>query len=121
MEELKLIVAGGRDFAYPDLLACTINEFADGKYKDYAVSIVSGKARGADMLAYQFAVQNNIKVYSFPADWASYGKGAGFRRNEEMGRFADALVAFWDGQSRGTEHMIKFMKSLGKPVDIIRY
>jgi hypothetical protein len=42
-------------------------------------------------------------------------------RNAEMAQFADGLLAFWDGESRGTDNMIQQMKRLGKPVKVVRY
>ena len=122
MNEFKLIVAGGREFEDALLLAAKINELANGEYKDKAVSLVSGMARGADKLAYQFAQRHGIKVYEFVPDWnGPLGKGAGFARNKDMGNFADGLLAFWDGESRGTAQMIEFMRSLKKPVHVVRY
>jgi hypothetical protein len=119
-QEFKLIVAGGRDFNDADLMATELSKYTEGlDSKDLAV--VSGMARGADALGHILAKHNGIKVYEFPADWDRYGKRAGFMRNEEMGRFADALIAFWDGESRGTRHMIEFMRSLNKPVHVVRY
>ena len=110
MKEFKLIIAGGRDFTDTKLLSGVIDQLVNrGELKDYAVSIVTGMARGADMLAH------------FPADWNQYGKRAGFIRNKQMGDFADGLLAFWDGQSRGTKQMIEYMQSLGKPTHIVRY
>jgi hypothetical protein len=35
-----------------------------------------------------------------------------------MAQYADALVAVWDGESRGTDHMIGEMQKLGKPVSV---
>jgi hypothetical protein len=78
-------------------------------------------ARGADMLGFQFAREHGVKCYQFPADWNQYGKRAGFIRNKQMGDFADGLLAFWDGESRGTKQMVEYMQSLKKPVHIIRY
>ena len=121
MNEFKLIVAGGRDFNDYGKAKEEILTLANGPLNDYAVSIVCGLARGADAMGLAFAVENNVIHYDFPADWDKYGKRAGILRNEEMGKFADGLLAFWDGQSRGTKHMIEFMKGLGKPVRIIKY
>lgn len=73
--------------------------------------VLSGTARGVDQLGEQWAKENNIKVARFPADWSSHGKGAGYIRNELMADNADALVALWDGESRGTKHMIKIARS----------
>lgn len=123
MKEFKLIVAGGRDFNDRDLMVRELNDLCDtgGPYANYHLNIVSGMARGADALGHSLAKENHIPVYEFSADWDKHGKRAGFIRNEAMGRFADALIAFWDGESRGTSHMISFMQSLKKPVHIVRY
>jgi hypothetical protein len=119
--EFKLIVAGGRGFNNGAMLAAVLHDLANTVYKEQAVSIVSGMARGADKLGHYFAKSNGVKVYEFPAKWNELGIRAGMVRNEEMGRFADGLCAFWDGQSRGTFHMIQYMQKLNKPVHIYRY
>ena len=118
--EFKLIVAGGRDFNDAVLLERVLIALADVDYADMALSIVSGMARGADALGYQFAQANGVKCYEFPADWDTHGKRAGFIRNKQMGDSADGLLAFWNGSS-GTEHMISYMQSLTKPVHIVYY
>ena len=121
MQEFKLIVAGGRDFSDAKMLEKAITDLAEGDYADKAVSIVSGMARGADMLGYLFAVKHNVVVYAMPADWEQYGKRAGMIRNKAMGDMADALLAFHDGASKGTKQMIDYMRKLGKPVHVIPY
>jgi hypothetical protein len=68
--------------------------------------VLSGTARGADTLGEQWAKRNNIPVERYPADWDTHGKRAGFLRNWRMARKGDALIALWDGLSRGTEQMI---------------
>ena len=120
-KEFKLIVAGGRDFEDYEKLSTELLALALDTYKDRDVSIISGMARGADALAVRFAKEHNVMLYEFPADWNGFGKRAGFVRNEQMAQFADGLLAFWDGQSRGTEHMIGTMRDLGKPVQVINY
>lgn len=120
MDEFKLIVAGGRDFTDAKMLDKAILDLAEEEYADKAISIVSGMAQGADMLGYMFAVKNNVVVYTMPADWEQHGKRAGMLRNKEMGEFADALLAFYSG-SKGTKHMIDYMRKLGKPVHVIPY
>lgn len=121
MREFKLIVAGGRDYNNYPQAASKITEIALEELADYAVSIVSGMARGADRIGYQFAQRNNVQCYEFPADWNRYGRAAGYRRNEAMAEFADGLLAFWDGQSRGTKHMIESMQRLNKRVWVVYY
>lgn len=121
MREYKLIVAGSRSFSSWPLLYHTLMDLCmEGALADKSVSIVSGMARGADALGAQFARTVGVKLYEFPADW-SLGKTAGFERNKAMGDFSDGLLAFWDGQSKGTLHMISYMRKLGKPVEVITY
>lgn len=119
---MKLIVAGGRDFTDSSRMDAELkNLVLNGTLPD-DVELVCGMARGADITAYHLwkhVYQN--PVYEFPAKWDTYAKPAGFIRNEEMAEFADFLVAFWDGASRGTRHMIETMKAKGKPVIVIRY
>lgn len=121
MEEFKLIVAGSRSFNDYDLMTRVLYAMADVEFSDRALSIVSGMARGADALAVRFAQEHKVKLYKFPANWNGLGKRAGFIRNTQMGDFSDGLLAFWDGQSNGTKHMVEYMHKLQKPVHIIKY
>lgn len=121
LKDYKVIVAGSRGFDDAFQLETELNNYVEKLGDQYAVSIVSGMAKGADRLAYQFAKENHVVCHEFPADWDQYGKVAGYRRNAEMARFADALIAFWDGESRGTKNMIDTMRNLNKPVEIILY
>ena len=119
--EFKLIVAGSRGFNNYAKLSAAIEQVANGELAHREVSIVSGMARGADLMGHRFAKENGIVVYEFPADWDAFGKRAGFIRNEQMGKFADGLLAFWDGASPGTTNMIHFMQRLNKFTHVIRY
>ena len=49
----------------------------------------------------------------FPADWNRFGRTAGPKRNKQMANYANTLVAFWDGKSRGTKNMIDLAKCRG--------
>ena len=120
MAEFKLIVAGGRDFNDAHLLIKELVCLADVVYHDQNVSIVSGMARGADLIAAHFAQANNVMLYEMPADWTK-GRGAGYARNADMAEFADGLLTFWDGESRGTKHMIETMRFKGKPTYVVMY
>lgn len=119
---MKLIVAGGRDFTDSSRMDAELkNLVLNGTLPD-DVELVCGMARGADITAYHLwkhVYQN--PVHEFEAEWDKHGKAAGFLRNTQMALFADFLVAFWDGTSKGTKHMIETMQSLRKPVIVIRY
>lgn len=118
---MKLIIAGGRDFSNYDLLKAEATKFlAELKASD--VEIVSGAARGADLLGEQFAKENRYGLKIFPADWDQYGKYAGYRRNQEMAEYSDSALCFWNGISRGTMHMIGLMEARTvKFLKVVRY
>lgn len=69
-------------------------------------TVLSGTARGIDRIGERWAAERDIPIERHPAEWDKYGKSAGYRRNAEMVKVADALVAFWDGKSPGTENTI---------------
>ena len=117
---MKIVIAGSRNFNNYDFLENKINELIKNKQIDIT-EIVSGKAKGADFLGEKYASLNNISIKEFPANWNLYGKKAGFLRNQEMGNYADVLIAFWDGNSKGTKHMIDYMKSLKKQVFVFNF
>ena len=106
----RVIIAGSRDFSDYDVL----KSYADVKLSNISrrdsIEVVSGCARGADTLGERYAEERGYGIKKFPADWNRYGKSAGYLRNVEMAEYADALIAFWDGKSKGTEHMICIAK-----------
>jgi len=119
-EPMNLIVAGGRDFNDYERLSAVLFAFAD-KYPNRAITIVSGMARGADKLAWEFCRRENVSCIEMPADWDRYGKRAGYLRNEAMANISHAVIAFWDGQSRGTKHMIDYALTKGLIVQVESY
>ena len=113
---MKLIIAGSREFNDYSLLEKELNP-----YKHIITEIVSGNARGADSLGERYALEYNIPIKIFKADWNNLGRRAGIVRNHQMGNYADLLLAFWDGKSKGTKDMIDYMKKLGKIGKVILY
>ena len=116
---MKIIVAGGRD-AEPALYLVDKAIEESGMKKDMT-QLVHGAARGIDSAAGEWAKINNIPVHVFPADWSKYGKSAGPIRNKQMAEYADALIAIWDGISRGTKHMIETAESMNLKIYIYDY
>lgn len=114
----QVIIAGGRDFANYELLQNKCDQFFREKRP---TAIISGLARGADTLGTRYARERGIQVLEFPADWERLGRRAGMVRNLQMLEAADAVVAFWDGQSRGTAHMVNETKKRGLPLRVVRY
>ena len=82
--------------------------------------MLHGGARGADQLGFRWAVKHHIRSRCFAAQWERFGKSAGIRRNYQLAQEGDLLIAFWDGRSPGTRHIIGCMQQLGKPVVVIQ-
>ena len=80
--------------------------------------IISGGARGIDSLGERYAKEHNIPLEVYPADWARYGRAAGRRRNAVMAEKAEALIALWDGESPGTNNMIKLAEAMKLQVKV---
>ncbi len=108
---MKTIIAGSRGVNKAQAVADAIQ--ASGFN---IATVISGTARGADRLGEQWAAKNNIPVERYPALWDVEGRSAGYRRNERMADVAEALIAIWDGESRGTKHMIDIAKQRGLKV-----
>jgi len=116
MVNLRIIVAGCRSFNDYDYVKEKIDEVISKYDCDY-IEIITGGAKGADLLGNRYARENNIKLTIYHAQWTNYGKSAGFIRNTQMAQWAKedghkgVLIAFWDGKSRGTSHMVGIAKS----------
>ena len=121
MENFKVIIAGSRGFSNYKLLKEKCNEYLREKRKEYNIIIISGGARGADTFGEKYAQDEGFSLEVFPANWNKFGKSAGFIRNEQMAEVADALIAFWDGKSNGTKHMIEIMENKKLLVRVVNY
>ena len=121
MENFKVIIAGSRGFSNYKLLMEQCNKFLREKRKTSNIIIVSGHARGADTLGEKYAQDEGFALETYPAQWKKLGKQAGYRRNEQMAEVADALIAFWDGSSKGTKHMIDIMNEKKLLVRVVQY
>ena len=136
---IRVVIAGSRDFNDYKYLEAKCHKVFYTLAKTYFIfsghikedvpnmEIVSGAARGADTLGERFAKEYNIKVKRFPADWDAFGKSAGYIRNKQMAEYAMAddstgvLIAFWDGESKGTQHMINLATKNGLKVFVVNY
>ena len=112
---MKLIIAGSHTFTDYQLLCQTL---APERHR--ITQVITGGAKGADQLGYRWACKHTIRHQLFRADWERFGRSAGLRRNHQMVQAGDVLIAFWDGRSSGTAHMVQCMRQRGKPVVVIR-
>ena len=116
----KVIIAGSREFKDYKLLKKKMNKILSDVKED--IEIVSGTADGADTLGEKYALEKGYELKFFPAPWDDvegkpdwqigvrrngdeYWKGAGYFRNEQMAKYADAAILFWKNNSAGTANM----------------
>ena len=117
----RVIIAGTRSFNDYEQLRDSCNSLLSEKQRTHTVVIISGTARGADQMGERYARERGYEIRQFPADWEQYGKSAGHIRNAKMADNADALIAFWDGESKGTKNMIDNARRKGLAVRVIQY
>lgn len=112
---MRVLVCGSRDFHYPALVAMRLAQLpADA-------IVMHGAARGVDTIAAKIAAGLGLEIEDYPADWKRYGKRAGIERNLDMlDARPDLVIAFWDGQSRGTAHTIREAEKRGIRVEVHR-
>ena len=89
-------------------------------HADHLTAVVSGGATGADTFGETWAMMYDKPVKVFKAEWERLGKKAGIMRNAEMSIYGDGLIAFWDGKSTGTAHMIRMMVNAEKWTYVVR-
>ena len=122
--EYMVIRAGSREMADYEAAKKAIGEAFSEIGGGTPVRIVSGHCRGADILGERYAREHSLELAVFPAEWNRYGRRAGFIRNTRMAEFATeegsegTLIAFWDGQSRGTKMMIGIAEKKGLSIHV---
>ena len=108
---MKVIIAGSR------AIADYISVYHAVRRSGFPISrVLSGMAAGVDTLAIRFATEDGLPLDPYPAQWSRWGRSAGYKRNVQMADNANGLIAIWDGQSRGTRHMIEYAKGRGLQV-----
>lgn len=113
---MKVIIAGSRD----ETVTHSVMERIVHESGFQVSEVVCGMARGVDTAGADWARRSGVPVREMPADWTTYGRSAGPKRNAAMADYADALIAVWDGRSRGTEHMIAAATKKGLPIHLHR-
>lgn len=106
----KIVIAGSRKFNDYDFLKKKVNKFLENKKDSHKIIIISGHAKGTDELGERYAKEKGYNTKIYPAEWKKYGRAAGPIRNKIMINKANALIAFWDGKSRGTSSSINLAK-----------
>lgn len=116
--DMRVIIAGSRTLGFNEVRQAMVNAITEGLKPTL---IVSGTANGVDRAGELWAFKAGLPVIKYPADWDNLGKRAGYVRNKIMSENADALVAVWDGRSKGTDHMIRLAKNKNLQVYVYTY
>lgn len=82
--------------------------------------IISGGAKGIDTCARLWAEEKGLLFTEFLPDYERYGRSAPLVRNRLIVDYADAVLALWDGKSKGTVYTVNYAKKQGKPVAFFR-
>lgn len=127
--KFSLIVAGSRGYSdYEEI--CTILDYVLQRKvsEGNTIEIVSGGAKGADMMAHNYAISRGFASKIIEANWDRYGKSAGYKRNESMHTYTSltsneqrGCICFWDRESRGTKHNFKLARENGTQLVVYDY
>lgn len=113
---MRVAVIGSRTYTDTQFIFDNLDKIDDKRGIDF---IVSGGARGADIRSRWWANNKSKQLLEFLPNWNMYGKSAGFIRNEKIVDNADLVLAFWDGESKGTKHSIDL--AIKKNIRIITF
>ena len=118
MEIKRVLIAGSRSFTNYEKLKKHIDFYVSKIKTNYQIIIISGGAKGTDLLGEQYAEENGFKIEKYLPDWKSYGKSAGIKINKIMVETSDYIICFWDGISKGTKSTIDYARQFNKPLRV---
>lgn len=119
--QFGLIVTGSPSIESEELVYSSLDKMTRHRQPTL---VLSGGNKGPDLIGGAWALAKNLHVMWFYPEFSRYGAWARAQSNWEMGALASrlngGLVAFWDGKSRDTQHMIQAARSLDLSVRIVR-
>jgi len=118
VENMKIAIIGSRSFTDYELFKVKCDTILSNSK---SITIISGGAKGTDRLAEKYAAEQNIPILIYKANWDLHGKSAGMKRNVLMLNDCTHVIAFWDGNSPGTLHMISQARINGKGLRVIKF
>ena len=107
---MRIAIIGSRTLKIDDV---------DKYIPDGVTEIVSGGAKGIDFCAREYAIKRGIKLVEFLPEYEKFKKGAPLKRNVQIIDYADKIIAFWDGKSRGTKYVIDNCREQNKEIEVI--
>lgn len=115
-----MAVIGSRGYNNYEEFMNYINHYTQNLVAKDLTFVSGGASSGADALIARFCKEHGLRIIEHKADWNKYGRSAGPRRNIDIVNRADMLLAFWDGESRGSKHSIDLARKKGIPVKIVK-
>ena len=109
VNEMKVAIIGSRNLKIENLKNYIPTETTE---------IVSGGAKGIDACAREYSNTNGIKLTEFLPEYEKYQRGAPLRRNIQIIEYADIVIAFWDGKSKGTKYVIDECRKRNKKITV---
>lgn len=109
---MKITITGSRNWTNTDLLIETLERYT-------ITELIHGGATGADQLAANWAKEKSIKITERKPDYDTHKSTATHVRNSEMVQMADGVIAFWDGESKGTASTIEKARKAGKLLQVV--
>ena len=106
---MKIAIIGSRNLQIRDL----------SPYVFEGDENVSGGASGIDTCAALYAKEKGLTLTVFLPEYKRYGRAAPIKRNYEIVDYADKIVAFWDGSSKGTLSVIRYAERIHKPCEVV--
>ncbi len=113
-------MAGGRNFNDYDFFCKALDSYLETHHQGKTLVFISGRAwKGADAMVIRWCRMRGYPWVEYPANWEKFGRSAGYVRNTEMAKVGNFLLAFWDGMSKGTGHMVNIATRLGLAVNTV--
>lgn len=116
---LRILVTASRNWDNPQQIRDMLN-YVRGDLK--IIIVVHGHCpTGGDRMADEIGIEYGWIVERHPANWAKYGKRAGFIRNSDMVKSgADVCLAFIKNNSKGATMCADLAERAGIPTFRIR-
>ena len=106
---MKIAIIGSRSLYLEDLTPYLPSQIRE---------IVTGGAEGIDRCAMEYAREKHLGLQVFLPEYKRYRRNAPLVRNRQIIDYADRVLIFWDGESRGTAHSIRYCQECGKPLQL---
>lgn len=114
---MKIVIAGSRTIEDPEFVFFYIEQGLNilKRLEIECTEVVSGVARGVDIIGEKWANKNNILISRHYANWEKEGRAAGPIRNEKMAIYTDAGIILNENNSRGAANMAACLLKHNKP------